>query len=221
MIEDLIQFYIKELGSWNLVIKYNKKWFSIFVMATIITLISILFISLDYGVVFCAVAISLFFLVGIVMNSSFKRTLKKKYKLRQKGVFWGGREYHDYKKHKIEEYLENSKIKNQVKIDKMIKLIEKKIENTKITIFFIPTVFVGLFYPVWTQFLSAYFRNISVEIEQLKVLASFTFGIVFITFMMSIWKGSIVDILSIKRNRLKDLVEQLESIVIELPESDK
>jgi hypothetical protein len=217
MIEDLIQFYTKELGSWNLVIKYNKKLFVLFIAESMLTAISIFF-SFIYGFLVFAFFMLLFLILLYLLNRSFKKTINKKYGIKLKGKRWNGTEFHNFKKRKLQDYLENKKMKNEVKLEKIIKTIEKRIDNRKISTFFLPTIFVGLFYPAWSQFLSAYFRKVDVFGDQVKAFVSITVGVIYITFIVSLWKENIMDILSIKRDRLKELVLHLETIVLELPE---
>ncbi|WP_411735983.1 hypothetical protein [Paenibacillus sp. M2] len=213
LIHQIIHFYIKKLGNYNLVFKKMKiHWFG-FISLLLLTSFAFLFIPIDYRLYGSAIYLILTFVGLYLVNKKAKRIVLSEYGLKQDEKMWGGSEFNLYKENELKKYLESEQGLNLSKsCTKIINALNKEIENTKLTIFFVPGIFVGLFIPIWNQYAITQFKNISLMPETLTVLSVHIIGIVMMTYVISLLKFVMSDVVSLRRTRLKELVSLIEGI---------
>ena len=114
---DVIEFYRRNLGSYNMVFKYLKSFWLFFLV------VGVLFVLLGVGtIVTLLLSVSwwywlllfyMFSLVGFVVsfiriNDLAKKTILDKYKIVSNGRLWGGSGYYAYQSEILLEYLQEN-----------------------------------------------------------------------------------------------------------------
>ncbi|WP_141697527.1 hypothetical protein [Paenibacillus polymyxa] len=204
---------MKELGNYNLVFRKMKMhWFG-FISILLLISFSFVFMPIEYRQ-YGLVVYFILTLIGIyIVNRKAKKVVLTTYGLKQDEIMWGGSEFTLYKEDKLKEYLESGLNFNLAnKSSKIINALNKEIENTKLSIFFGPGIFVGLFIPLWNQYAVTQFKNISIVSDAVEVLVGHVIGIVIITYMVSVLRFVLSDVIAFRRTRLKELVSLIEAI---------
>ncbi|GAV15887.1 hypothetical protein [Paenibacillus sp. NAIST15-1] len=221
MIHQIIHFYIKELGNYNLVFKKMKVYWFGYIGFLLFVGTIILFSPEDYkqwaSIIFFTLT-----LIGIyLVNWKAKKVVFNTYGLDQDEVMWGGSSFASYKEERLKEYLETKLNLNLTKKStKIIDALNKEIETTRLSIFFVPGIFIGLFIPIWNQYAVSLFRSISIRSEIVELLVTHVVGIAIITYLASVVKFVLSDVIAFRRTRLKELVGLVEGISLKLDEGN-
>ncbi|WP_339300018.1 hypothetical protein MKY92_07770 [Paenibacillus sp. FSL R5-0623] len=221
LIHQVIHFYINKLGNYNLVFNNMKVYWFGFISLLGLVSIAFLFIPNDYKFYGFVIYLILTIIGLNIVNIKAKKIVLTKYGLKQDERMWGGSEFNLYKENELKKYLKNELGLNLSKsCTKIIEALNKEIENTKLTIFFVPGIFVGLFIPIWNQYAITQFKNISLMSEAITVLGVNIIVIFMITYVISLLRFVMSDVVSLRRNRLKELVSLIEGIDLRSSDED-
>ncbi|CAM2910244.1 hypothetical protein PASE110613_07170 [Paenibacillus sediminis] len=221
MIHQIIHFYMKELGNYNLVFKKMKAYWFGYLSFLLIGGIVILLLPAEYKQ-YASIFLFVLTLAGLyLVNRKAKKVVFNTYRLDQDEVMWGGSSFVSYKEDMLKEYLETTlRLDLAKKSNKIIDAINKEIETTRLSIFFVPGIFIGLFIPIWNQYAVSQFKNISIRGEAVELLVSHAVGIVIITYLASALKFVLSDVIVFRRTRLKELVSLIEGISLKIDEGN-
>lgn len=212
---------MKELSNYNLVFKKMRAYWFGFIGFLLLGGIAIFFIYTEYKQ-YAFLILFILTLTGIyLINRKAKKVVFNEYGIDQDEIMWGGSSFALYKEERLKDYLETTlKLDLPQKTEKIIDALNKEIESTKLSIFFVPGIFIGLFIPIWNQYAITQFKNISVRVEAVELLVSHAVGIAIITYLASVLKFVLSDVIAFRRTRLKELVGLVEGISLRIDEGD-
>lgn len=171
-----------------------------------------------------ATFLGLFWLSLWVLALFSRSVLKDKYKTDVKGIKVGIAVY-DVIQAKIVEKLIEFNWYTPSKVEKLISIYEKLSENLKFKIPVIPSVFVMLFIPLWSQFIGWIYKNISNFEEGLKLFCMFTVAILTISIILliikSFFENTFIGFINKDYYNMKTLIRRLEDILLGMDEKSK
>ena len=228
MIEELINYYEKDLSHEKLVIEKMDKVFKRFNPANFNIVLSALVGLILFICCFCIsynqIRNIIIIIISIVtigssfysLNKNYKKTLKKYYSIETNRFLCAGNEYDLMIKKRMVNFLKKNNI-DENKIKKYIQIIDKRLDSTKYNQYINLGILGTLFVPVWSEFLEGKFdmyKSIKEQISLLIVVSICIFAV------YSLCKG--IRDLSLQlsynfneRRRLKKLKNLLEEIILE------
>jgi len=212
MIEEIIQFYKSELSSWALIYRHNKTY--LVILALFIFLVIWMFFSfITRNWLYTGLGYLLLITCVGVTNQLNKSFIKKKYKVQQKKLLFGGLEFYKIKLKLLKDYLLNEHNIDEVKkFDVVIDRLYKEADNRKFSGYFISGLGVAMFISSWNQFQSRLFA-IAGEMEEIATLFSyFLFMGMAIVFLTGVVKVTLNDILERDARKIKDLATMAEDV---------
>ncbi len=227
----LYEYYKKISGLYNLVFRYIPiPFFGVIIFNIITALVGIfimfkMFIGNSWAQFFVSIAfIALFFASLWFLALSSRRVLRSKYKTDTKGINIGTGVYGVIQT-KITDKLIELNWYTPSKVEKLAIRYEKQAENLKFKIPVIPSVFVMLFIPLWTQFIGWIYRNVNTFEEGMKIFCVFAVIIVTVAVVLLVIKSFFENVFLEFLNRdyylMKNLSRRLEDIFLEMNEKPR
>jgi hypothetical protein len=216
MINELFEYYKKELGAWNLVYKHMKYQGGRLYIAIIIVIAIVgtwYYFHNQIGKTLLT-----FPLLGIVLgviNEHNKIIIKRVHNVQIKEEFWGGKSFHKLRLKKLKENLSERNIYSIEKLKLLTDRTYKEAENRKFTGFFIPGLTLAMFLSLWNNAISWWFKNAQNVSQAITIIGSTVIIIVYILFITKLLKEITFDIFNRDSNKLKKLGEMLEDIILE------
>ena len=228
MIEELINYYEKDLSHEKLVIekmdkvlkRFNPANFNIVLSALVGLILFICCFCISYNqrrnIIIIIVSIVTIGSSFYKLNKNYKKALKKNYSIETNRFLCAGNEYNLMIKKRMVNFLKKNNI-DENKIKKYIQIIDKRLDSTKYNQYINLGILGTLFVPVWSEFLEGKFdmyKSIKEQISLLIVVSICIFAV------YSLCKG--IRDLSLQlsynfneRRRLKKLKNLLEEIILE------
>lgn len=215
MKEEIINFYKKELGVWNMVYKYMNRLVFITYILVFLLLIVFLVIFLFTKNIFCSLVVFfLFFLEGVKLNQHNKKIVEREHKISKKeqGLIWGGLHLQKKRYEKLELFILR-KLDSKQQLEKLINVLRKEADSRKFSDLFIRGLGVGLFLPLWNYFVKWAFENginnLNMAIGLFIVFVVLLFAIILFT---STIKLIVLDFFDRESTRINELATMLEDI---------
>ncbi|MDG5789776.1 hypothetical protein QA612_20155 [Evansella sp. AB-P1] len=230
MIEELIEYYKKNLSNYSLVFKYFKRkfcvfWivFSIFIGSVIVFLLSFSFQTKIFlpSLYFMLTLLVINIYLIIVINQNAKNVLLKKYGIVSSNLLWSNNDFYKLKTKLLKSYLEGNDLYSEKKLNLIINLCNREYAKNKVSPFIPPGVFLALFLPIWIKLIDILFSR-STVIEEAINFAIIGF-ILIIIFAMSLEKIKNLyndlkeEIFNSRRQRLTNIIIHLEELLIQYP----
>lgn len=230
MIEELIEYYKKNLSNYSLVFKHLK-WkfcvfwivFCIFIGSVIVFLISFLFQTkiLLPSLSFMLTLLVINTYLIIVINQNAKNVLLKQYGIVSSNLLWSNNDFYKLKTKLLKSYLEGIDLYSEKKLNLLINLCNREYAKNKVSPFIPPGIFLALFLPIWIKLIDIIFSE-STVIEGAVNFAIIGF-IIIIIFAMSLEKIKNLysdlkeEIFNSRRQRLTNIIIHLEELLIQYP----
>jgi flagellar basal body-associated protein FliL len=213
MVDELIDHFSKKLSARKLVFQYMKGWALLFWMSLFLLFGGII-LSLFYKSMFVIAGILLFIFATYQLNRKAKQVIYNQYDIVVETSLWSAdSQFHNYIQNQIEIYLSDRQLVNEKKLDSLIKQLSKRAESSKSTIFFLPGLFIVLILPVWTQFEIVLFKGVDVK-TAVFLLVIQLFLLAFLVYIVSFVKHIADDLTTLKRQRILQLINHLEDILL-------
>ena len=228
MIEELINYYEKDLSHEKLVIekmdkvlkRFNPANFNIVLSALVGLILFICCFCISYNqrrnIIIIIVSIVTIGSSFYKLNKNYKKALKKNYSIETNRFLCAGNEYNLIIKKRMVKFLRENNI-DECKIRNYIEIIDRRLESKKYEPYINIGILGALIIPVWSEFLEGKFdmyKSIKEQISLLIVVSIF----IFIVYSL----GKCIRDLSLQlsynfneRRRLKNLKNLLEEIVLE------
>lgn len=217
MLEKIILFHKKDLGSFKLVFEDIMWVWWLLIFASIISGVGAVLISINYwSKIVIIPLIGLFFTAFFILNWMAKRKLISD-GIASEGFIWGGVGYQKKRFKLMQKYLKGNGINNDKdKIKLLIELLYKRSEKNQSAGLVGAGLLLAIFIPLWTQFLNWLFK-IPVTIEQVfQLFASIFLIISMIVVDLHMIQMMAIDILDRERKNVRDLARMLEELLLEL-----
>ncbi|NLL06839.1 MAG: hypothetical protein GX270_13880 [Clostridiaceae bacterium] len=228
---DFYDYYKKISGLYNLLFRYIPiRFFGIIIFNILTGLISIfVVIKLFIGNSLAHFLIIITF-VGLFFTSLWflahfsKSVAKDRYKADIKGIRVGMGVY-DIIQAKIVDKLIELNWYTPSKVEKLITRYEKHAESLKFKIPVIPSVFVVLFIPLWSQFIAWVFKYVSTFEQGIKAFGTFTVAIITVAIVLCMIKlyfeNTFLEFINRDYYRMKNLARRLEDILLGMDENPR
>lgn len=227
MLEKLLYFNNKKLGSYNLVFKNFKiRWhiFSFFMYLSLIYIPIEIFVifSLKFRIANLLVFIPLvlLFILLFNLNAEAKSFINQKYEIRPEGYLWRTVSFDEYQVNLLVRYLKNDNLYSVTIVEKLISLVSREAEGKRYTGYIWPGVFLTLLIPIWNQIVTNGYRGITGIQNIANITGTFIISALFIVFCLSIIRKTIEDIskeiFNNKYLEFKHLIILLESVLLQL-----
>ena len=228
MVDELINYYEKDLSHEKLVIekmdkvlkRFNPANFNIVLSALVGLILFICCFCISYNqrrnIIIIIVSIVTIGSSFYKLNKNYKKALKKNYSIETNRFLCAGNEYELMIKKRIVKFLRENNI-DECKIGKYIEIIDRRLESKKYEPYINIGILGALIIPVWSEFLEGKFdmcKSIEEQISLLIVVSIFVFAV----YSLSKCIRDLSLLLSYSFNekrRLKNLKNLLEEIVLE------
>ncbi len=227
MVDQIVDYYKRELGPYNLVFKNFKFPWPIFKLSVwgLVPCITFLigklaFKQFNYIDILAAIPIILFGLLLFILNSKSKHVLKQKYGIVSKGRIWRDYQFENLQVQLLGKYLQKNNMKSEKKVQHILCLINKCADEKKYKSFIWPGVGLAFLVPLWSQFISWLYKQIKTLQDFLYISVFLFIGILFMLFVVgmiiSICKEVVDDVANAEANKLKVIARLLDNILISL-----
>lgn len=228
MVDELINYYEKDLSHEKLVIekmdkvlkRFNPANFNIVLSALVGLILFICCFCISYNqrrnIIIIIVSIVTIGSSFYKLNKNYKKALKKNYSIETNRFLCAGNEYDLMIKKRIVKFLRENNI-DECKIRNYIEIIDRRLESKKYEPYINIGILGALIIPVWSEFLEGKFdmcKSIKEQISLLIVVSIFVFAVYSL--------GKCIRDLSLQlsysfneKRRLKNLKNLLEEIVLE------
>lgn len=228
MVDELINYYEKDLSHEKLVIekmdkvlkRFNPANFNIVLSALVGLILFICCFCISYNqrrnIIIIIVSIVTIGSSFYKLNKNYKKALKKNYSIETNIFLCAGNEYNLMIKKRMVKFLRENNI-DECKIRNYIEIIDRRLESRKYEPYINIGILGALIIPVWSEFLEGKFdmcKSIKEQISLLIVVSIFVFAVYSL--------GKCIRDLSLQlsynfneRRRLKNLKNLLEEIVLE------
>ena len=228
MVDELINYYEKDLSHEKLVIEKMDKVFKRFnpvnfniilpVLVGFICFICVSCIGDDKigSIILNTISIAIIIASFYKLDKNYKKALKKNYSIETNRFLYAGNEYELMIKKRIVKFLKENNI-DECKIGKYIEIIDRRLESRKYEPYINIGILGALIIPVWSEFLEGKFdmcKSIKEQISLLIVVSIFVFAVYSL--------GKCIRDLSLllsysfnEKRRLKNLKNLLEEIALE------
>ena len=228
MVDELINYYEKDLSHEKLVIekmdkvlkRFNPANFNIVLSALVGLILFICCFCISYNqrrnIIIIIVSIVTIGSSFYKLNKNYKKALKKNYSIETNRFLCAGNEYDLMIKKRIVKFLKENNI-DECKIGKYIEIIDRRLESRKYEPYINIGILGALIIPVWSEFLEGKFdmcKSIEEQISLLIVVSIFVFAVYSLS--KSIRDLSLLLSYSFnEKRRLKNLKNLLEEIAVE------
>lgn len=228
MVDELINYYEKDLSHEKLVIEKMDKVFKRFnpvnfniilpVLVGFICFICVSCIGDDKigSIILNTISIAIIIASFYKLDKNYKKALKKNYSIETNRFLCAVNEYDLMIKKRIVKFLKENNI-DECKIGKYIEIIDRRLESRKYEPYINIGILGALIIPVWSEFLEGKFdmcKSIKEQISLLIVVSIFVFAVYSL--------GKCIRDLSLllsysfnEKRRLKNLKNLLEEIALE------
>ncbi len=228
---DFYEHYKKISNLYNLVFRFIPiKFFGIVTFNIVTALIGLfvaakLFLSNSLALFLISITyIGLFWLSLWLLARFSKNIIYDKYATDIKG-FSVGIGVYDIVQAKIVDKLIELNWYTTSKVEKLITRYEKHAESQKFKVPVIPSVFVMLFIPLWSQFIGWIYKGITTYEEGMRTFYTFTAVIITIAVVLlmikSFFKNIFLEFINRDYFRMKTLARRLEDILLGIDEKPK
>ncbi len=225
------EYYKKISGLYNLLFRYMPvPFYGIILFDIIAGLISIfvvikLFIGNSLAQFLIAITFVGLFFTSLLLLARFSKSVAKDiYKTDIKGIRVGMGVY-DIIQAKLLDKLIELNWYTPSKVEKLITRYEKHAESLKFKIPVIPSVFVLLFIPLWSQFITWAFKYVSTFEQGIKAFGTFTVAIITVAIVLCMIKlyfeNTLLEFINRDYYRMKNLARRLEDILLGMDEKPK
>ncbi|MGC5328980.1 hypothetical protein [Brevibacillus sp. SYSU BS000544] len=211
MEQKVINYYIKGLSNFRLIVKRIKIVTLFYLLSTFFWAFSFLF-SFSYHKIFWLPFLTT--LVQIIsffyLNGKIKRLLILRYNCRQRGLLWDRNELNQYKMTKLDRLLIRYRIDSD-KLSKLSDILNKEAENWKISNYIGLGIIAVIFVPIWSEFIGWIYSKAESLTEALTSMVYLVlFGVVLWQFL---WMLKLVlelfDNRSIKTKELALMIDKI------------
>ena len=228
MVDELINYYEKDLSHEKLVIekmdkvlkRFNPANFNIVLSALVGLILFICCFCISYNqrrnIIIIIVSIVTIGSSFYKLNKNYKKALKKNYSIETNRFLCAGNEYNLIIKKRMVKFLRENNI-DECKIRNYIEIIDRRLESKKYEPYINIGILGALIIPVWSEFLEGKFdmcKSIKEQISLLIVVSIFVFAV----YSLGKWIRDLSLLLSYSFNekrRLKNLKNLLEEIALE------
>ncbi|MGI2297961.1 hypothetical protein [Paenibacillus sp. GXUN7292] len=168
--------------------------------------------------------IVLIFIFLELINKKAKKILHSKYNIAPESGQWRSNNFDQMQNHRLIEYLKLNHLYHKGKIEILITSINKDLERNKIPSLIAPGIFISLFVPLWIQFLSRLFANVtSSEAISLLIYTALTLvGVIILFNFFRFLIKEMVEAVSFSDSAYKKgLVKKLEELLLTYPSEEK
>ncbi|MEK4283867.1 hypothetical protein [Ureibacillus sp. FSL K6-0165] len=216
MKEDIINFYKKDLGVWNMVYKnMNRIVLVLFIIFFILLITALIISTIIQNTKLILLVIILLILEGCLLNSYNKKLVEKIHKIPKKdqGFFWGGYKLQKKRSEKLEQYI-LKKIDTKEQLEKLIDILRREAETRKFSGLFVRGLGIGLFLPLWNYFLQWLFKEVDSVINVVILFISILMIIVLLAIFSFLMKLILLDLFDREARKLNELANMLEDFTI-------
>ena len=201
----------------------KKRWISFIVLSIVVCICSVVcFVKYNYKGFIIFFMIFLAYLYFI--NLCAKKILKQQYQIESEpGIhIWANDSYYNLRKEKLVTFLESKNIYTEKKIKELISICNKEVEKRKRTGFINWGIFLSIFVPLWSQFISVIFNSsVKTVNDAIQLFAYIFLLVIYIFFILSIVNKLILqdilnDYINKVSNNYKELSSMLEDILFEI-----
>lgn len=232
MLYKLLNFNNKKLGAYNLVFRYVKIRWHIFIALLYLSLIYIpveilVIFSFKFGIINLLIFIPLLVMIILLLNLNLeaKSIVKQKYDITSEGFNWRTSSFNEYQVKLLVKYLKNDNLYSVNIVEKLIDLVYKEAEEKKYKGFIWPGVLLALLIPIWNQIVTTGFKNAIGTSELVNIITIFIISLIFIVFSLSMLKSTMEnlsnDLFNEKFFVLKNLGKLLESVSLQVMIDEK
>lgn len=220
---EIFEFYKKELSKYNLIFSHLKIQFvGTWIITGILFIASITVSAINNNSKITLISYGLFLIIFsilmILLAIRSNKILMDKYQIKNDSFKFGGLKYREFKRNKLNQKLFEKKIIGPEKVKRLIDFYEIEAESKKVKFPIIPSVFLILFVPLWTQYMSFEFKNAAPE-QGSNILGFYFAVIIFITVAISILKlffnSTVFEIINRDYYKMKSFVSYLKEIYLE------
>ncbi|MTI83454.1 MAG: hypothetical protein FH756_06000 [Firmicutes bacterium] len=213
LLEDILNYYKKELSNYNLVFKHIKYWFYIILILEALSGCVTLWLFFYKKFILLPATIVIFIALMYILNVKAKKVIEEKYNIPQKRFLWGDNQFFKFKVSKLEKYLNQNNITSQEQLKTIAELFRKRARERKIPNIILPGALISFFVPIWNQFLSWLYNNEVITFEDaLLILLLFLLTIISIAIPLIQVRSTILDILNHNSNLMKGLADIMDEL---------
>ena len=232
MFYKLINYYNNKLGSYNLVFRFVKiRWliFIIFLYLSMVLFPADLYIIVknDFrlkNLIVIAPLLGLF-VMYFYLNSKAKSILEDKYKILTDGHDWHNAAFDEHQVKLLTKYLKNDNLYYVDIIKHLISLVYKEAEKKKYTGFVLPGILLALLIPIWNQIVSYGYKGIVGLQEVTTITILFIICALYLVLLLSMSKRIVDDfskeIFNRKYIKMRNLCKLLESVLLQAMKEEK
>ncbi|RED32197.1 hypothetical protein [Paenibacillus sp. VMFN-D1] len=221
MADELIDYFSNKLSAKSLVFKYMKGWDLFFWIALCFFIVGLILSIIYKNILFISAGILISIFATYKLNQKAKQIINDKYKIVIHTMLWSSdNQYYNYIQNQIKNYLCESQLNSERQLDKLIEQLSKRAESLKPTIFFLPGLFIVLFLPVWTQFEIVLFKGVNVNTAIFLLVIHFIL-LIFLVYLLAGIKHITDDLMTLKRQRVLNLINHIEDISLSKLEKNK
>ncbi len=231
MFYKLINYYNNKLGSYNLVFRFAKIRWRIFLIIAFISMVLfpvniIYIVRKDFRLtnLILMAPILGFFGMYFYLNSKAKSILEIKYEILPDGHAWHNAAFDEYQVQLLIKYLKNDNLYSVDIIKHLISLVYKEAEEKKYNGFVLPGILLALLIPIWNQIVSYRYKGI-VGLQEVTT-TTILLGIcaLFLVLVLSMLKSTVDDIKEIfnrKYIKMRNLCKLLEIVLLQAMKDEK
>lgn len=216
-LDDFINYYINELGEYNLIFKEIIGYFIAYLLFGLITIIVFLIFLTDQTSTLSYVLLIgsglVFIAFFFILNAKIKTILKTKYGIQPTKWLWDSRGLENHRLGKIEEYLEEKNFDVIEEYKMLSELLIKESELYKFSNLIGIGIIVVLLIPLWSEFVAWAYDRLASNFTELTntagILALFVIIIWMFVWTLRIMVQSTFDRKSKKRIELSILIDKL------------
>ena len=232
MFYKLINYYNNKLGSYNLVFRFVKiRWliFLIFLYLSMVLFPADLYIIVknDFRLKNLIVIAPLLGLLVMYfyLNSKAKSILEDKYEILPDGHDWHNAAFDEHQVQLLIKYLKNDNLYSVDIIKHLISLVYKEAEEKKYNGFVLPGILLALLIPIWNQIVSYGYKGVSGLQEVTTITILFIICTLYFVLLLSMSKRIVDDFIKEVFNRkyikMRNLCKLLESVLLQAMKEEK
>ncbi|GIP60801.1 hypothetical protein [Paenibacillus woosongensis] len=232
--KDLVfKHYQNKVRAHALVYKHIKKQYyfintmAILCPAIILTCIYIFVFKEGSGLwlfISSIASIAAFLYSGFSFSNAAKKVIRKRYKISIGKGTWRTERFKELQSSKLADFLHSKDLKTRWKIEKLIELYKNDRENSKLPPLIAPSLFLAVLTPNLTQFLFYIYKDkeLMPPYEVMELFLGSTLlsvaVIVVLTFYKRVKDSIDNDIFQNKNNIREGLIQQLEDLLLRMPD---
>ncbi|MBC9786212.1 hypothetical protein H1S01_17250 [Heliobacterium chlorum] len=205
----LLRFYKSNLSERKIIVEKAHIRYGIIYSFGTTSILSIFLAIKPFNVKYFITSIILIFLSLSILEYNHKKILKSNYNI-DVPLFYSNQGINTVRLKKVVQFLSSHGIKEKDQLDSLVKALDKEAENKKYSPFIIPGVILSLLIPVWNNYLSWGYKNITDYSEGFIYALQASGFIILVAFLISLIKRFFyLNSLSYTINSLSVLVQQV------------